>query len=759
VILRVSIIYHYATVIQGGRDIFDTKSTQRLGNDGFIWFIGIVEDIDDPLQLGRVRVRILGDHTQSTKSERIPTDGLPWAYLMNGPLSSSMQGIGDSPTGLYVKGAWVKGFYWDGIDKQQPVITNSFGGIPESIPFKPKKSDDTDEDGEDLGNDCGFQDPDTVFPMGHHIFEQDTNRLARNTPSDHAFEVPESLVPPQEVMIKEGLCPKKAVYGKKYYDKFDEAYVRRFAQGEHEKDSDDDSVIDNETQSTEELKVKDKEDSKCQFFLEKNNHPFTVFKWINKERFIPKCKVFADPMHREYWHEPDNPWDVKYPYNKVWEGYHEVGEESASNPGNNGFVSSSYGYDKSIENYDGSEKEGIYRKQVCGYGSWGLGEEWDSTPGKNRYHRFTPSGNYFEIDQEGNETRKIYGDSFEIDLKDRTILIKGDWNVTVEGDKNELIEGDYNLQVMGDLNTDVRSGIKTHCDGNMDVHVKDNQRVIVDGDQELRVAGSRELIVCKDDKVWSKTAERRADEIVRKGGKLIHDEGFVKFEVIAHDMEQRICNLSTDVSAWEERTGILNSNVNVLTENVNVHYENHALHNETATDYNGCIAHSFLNVIDYELIYQNIYLVEQGAFACVQEPDIVELPVVGSSNYPETDGITKCLDRYNKSIEAAKGACMTTLIDPRTLEDYERFDWEKYHASVESAKRSYENCVRQNEGSTCDVCSPVPGALVWECMGCHDPDCPAEEKEYEFWECDCECDGSKEEKFVDPWLDCEQEKP
>lgn len=738
--------------------MFDTKSTQRLGNDGFIWFIGVVEDINDPLQLGRVRVRVLGDHTQSTKGERIPTEGLPWAYLLNDVRSSSMQGIGNSPTGLYVKGAWVQGYYWDGIDKQQPVITHSIGGIPESIPFNPKSGDDTDKEAEDLGPKCGFQDPDELFPMGHHVFEQDTNRLARNSPDDHAFEIPELLVPPQERMIEEGLCPVMAEYGMKHYDKFDEAYVRKFGQGESSKDSDD-SVLDSESKGSSALIVKEKEDDTCQYFLETNNHPFTVFKFINKERFIPKCKVFADPMHREYWHEPDNPWAVQYPYNKVWEGYHEVGSSNASNPGNNGYVGEAYGYDKTIENYDGSDKEGIYRKQVCGYGSWGLGEEWDSTPGANRYHRFTPAGNYFEIDNDGNEMRKIYGDSFEIDLKDRTLLIKGDWNVTVEGDQNVLIEGDRNIQVMGDLNTDVRGAIQTHCDGDREIHVKDNQRVRVDGDERVRIAGSRDVTVCVDDYVESQRSERRADEIVRKGGSLMQDEAFVKYELKANTMEGKICYLELDVSAWEERAGTVNRSISSLNENVTNHVENHTNHTESTLNYQGCISNYYLNVIDYTLIYSDNYLVQQGPFTCGPISVIPDIPDVGIVSYPETKNISNCLAKYNESINKAKANCITELIDPRTLEMYERFDWEKYHSSVASAKRSYEKCIKAAEGLTCGTCEIVEPQTEWICEPCHDPDCPAEDKELVFYKCPSECDDPVEEVFIDPWLECNQEKP
>ena len=46
-----------------------------LGLNGFIWFVGVVEDRADPLEAGRVRVRILGTHD---KDRNI----LPTSYLL-----------------------------------------------------------------------------------------------------------------------------------------------------------------------------------------------------------------------------------------------------------------------------------------------------------------------------------------------------------------------------------------------------------------------------------------------------------------------------------------------------------------------------------------------------------------------------------------------------------------------------------------------------------------------------------------------------
>ena len=96
-----------------------------LGQNGFVWWFGIVEDINDPVQLGRVRVRCIGWHTDD--KDKIPTDSLPWAIPMFDVQSASTKGVGTSPTGLLV-GSWVLGFFIDGNRAQEPAILASISG-------------------------------------------------------------------------------------------------------------------------------------------------------------------------------------------------------------------------------------------------------------------------------------------------------------------------------------------------------------------------------------------------------------------------------------------------------------------------------------------------------------------------------------------------------------------------------------------------------------------------------------------------------
>jgi hypothetical protein len=129
----------------------------------FVWWQGVVEDRKDPLKLGRCRVRILGYHTDNKiDGEGIPTEHLPWAYPSQPITSAAMNGIGTTPLGA-VEGTWVFGFFRDGKAAQEPVMTGTFGGIPEAV-SNPSK---------------GFNDPNGTYPLSTHLNEPDTNRLAR----------------------------------------------------------------------------------------------------------------------------------------------------------------------------------------------------------------------------------------------------------------------------------------------------------------------------------------------------------------------------------------------------------------------------------------------------------------------------------------------------------------------------------------------------------------------------------------------------
>ena len=92
------------------------------------YYYGIVEDRQDPLKIGRVRVRIHGIHTD--RKDFISTPDLPWAQVMLPTTSAGLSGFG-TQHGL-VEGSTVLVFFKDGDTLQQPVVIGSTAGIPQS---------------------------------------------------------------------------------------------------------------------------------------------------------------------------------------------------------------------------------------------------------------------------------------------------------------------------------------------------------------------------------------------------------------------------------------------------------------------------------------------------------------------------------------------------------------------------------------------------------------------------------------------------
>ena len=181
--------------------IYECMKTESsfFGKDGYYWWVGVVEDRTDPLKLGRLRVRVLGCHTED--KTLIPTCQLHWAYVYQ-PITfnQGMNGLGHSPTGP-AEGTWVHGFFKDNGSAQDPVILSVIAGIPQeapiptigfydpSLPFHdllngPRKirrryypNDGTGA--QNLNETTASLYPRATHPWGCIIGESDVNRLAR----------------------------------------------------------------------------------------------------------------------------------------------------------------------------------------------------------------------------------------------------------------------------------------------------------------------------------------------------------------------------------------------------------------------------------------------------------------------------------------------------------------------------------------------------------------------------------------------------
>jgi hypothetical protein len=149
-----------------------------------MFYSGIVEDINDPMKMGRVRVRIFGLHTEKrdTKkpAEYLPVSDLPFAtpaYPINSPTIS-----GEGNFGLPEQGSIVCLFFLDP-EKQYPVY---FATIPRFLSEMP-----------DFKN--GFSDPDKKYPKEETLNESPISRLARNEKID------ETIVQEKRDNVKSGV--------------------------------------------------------------------------------------------------------------------------------------------------------------------------------------------------------------------------------------------------------------------------------------------------------------------------------------------------------------------------------------------------------------------------------------------------------------------------------------------------------------------------------------------------------------------------
>ncbi len=148
----------YLNLVRNFRGLYRAKSTKpcEFGGSNMMtqMYQGVVEDRNDPLSLGRVRIRFVGLHSEDKL--KIKTEDLPWAYPVQPITSAAMNGIGTSPLGP-VEGTWVVGFFRDQ-NMQQPVYFGTLGGVPQEV-ADPQQ---------------GFNDPNGRYPLLNHTLESQT---------------------------------------------------------------------------------------------------------------------------------------------------------------------------------------------------------------------------------------------------------------------------------------------------------------------------------------------------------------------------------------------------------------------------------------------------------------------------------------------------------------------------------------------------------------------------------------------------------
>ena len=103
----------------------------------------------------------------------------------------------------------------------------------------------------------------------------------------------------------------------------------------------------------------------------------------------------------------------------------------------------------------------------------------DDTPGRENIRlQHGKSYTFIEMHPNGDQVHKVFGDDYEITIKDKKVLIQGRCSVTVMGDCNMEVKGDYNLDVKGNYNLKVA--------GKYNANVVDDFEVVSQGDVSIQ---------------------------------------------------------------------------------------------------------------------------------------------------------------------------------------------------------------------------------------------------------------------------------
>jgi len=103
----------------------------------------------------------------------------------------------------------------------------------------------------------------------------------------------------------------------------------------------------------------------------------------------------------------------------------------------------------------------------------------DDTPTRENIRlQHGKSYTFIEMHPNGDQVHKVFGDDYEITIKNKNVLIQGRCSVTVMGDCNMEVKGDYNLDVKGNYNLKVA--------GKCNTSVADDYEVVSQGDVSIQ---------------------------------------------------------------------------------------------------------------------------------------------------------------------------------------------------------------------------------------------------------------------------------
>ncbi|EQA7786705.1 glycoside hydrolase family protein [Acinetobacter baumannii] len=133
----------------------------------------------------------------------------------------------------------------------------------------------------------------------------------------------------------------------------------------------------------------------------------------------------------------------------------------------------------------------------------GHSQEFDNTPGQERYRLRHPTGSYIEVAPDGRKTDKCTGDLYHIAEGDRNELTSGERRVNVGGTETYInfadcirqIEGSNKITISGDEVKEISGSGTIKVSGNLKVIIESDASVEVSGNADIKVGGNASMNV------------------------------------------------------------------------------------------------------------------------------------------------------------------------------------------------------------------------------------------------------------------------
>lgn len=520
------------------------------------WY-GVVEDVNDPLMLGRLRVRIFGIHSPlkvASETTGSPTEGLLWCYPIQPITSAAISGVGFSPTGA-VEGTHVVGFFRDDMC-QDGVVIGTIGGYPVN----------------DSNPSEGFNDPNGEFPryvnapdtnirarggvtpplpynpapssptrVPSQVEEQDLNRDKAVEPSKEPAEDIKPN-PNPNMTIEEMLRRDEGVKVELYWDHLGFPTIGVGHLIIHEKTRDRPrinrelstqigrTITDGRISNDEVSSLFDKDLNGVISEIGRNSKVGPVYASLDDTR---KMSIINMCFQMGVGGVSAFTSTLAYMLKKDWKNAHDGMLDSLwarQTPGRANRVAkiilngnlSSYGVSSGTLFSLRSDGGILFEEPASPYAAKypynnvyesrsGHIQEFDDTPSSERYFRKHPAGTFTEVHPSGTVVNKIIGDEFLIVQQNRNVHIQGEMNLVVDGNAKIYIMGNADTIVEGNVTQLVRGNVTEQIDGYADITVNKNVKLEVVGNCDATVKKS---LTCSVEESATVSVADQADIVV-----------------------------------------------------------------------------------------------------------------------------------------------------------------------------------------------------------------------------------------------------